>query len=427
MKIQAGLVWDKNSGELIGYCDLGDPETNFCHLEKVELATHALVLFVRGLCTDLKFAFANFGTRGVTAYQLVPIFWKAVSILELTCHLSIIATTSDGASPNRKFYRIHFDMDGGAEKDVCYRVVNPFAESLRYIYFFSDAPHLVKTTRNCLMHSGAGRCTRSMWNNGLFLMWSHIRDIYNFDQESGLHCLPRLTNDHINLNSYSVMRVNLAAQVLSHTMASVLRLYGNANSAATAQLCEMMDKFFDCANVRSTTEGERNLKPFLKPYTDINDERFEFLEKDFLGYLTRWKASVQARPGNFTDNARSRMFLSWQTYEGLKITSYSLIEATKFLLNQGFEFVLTERFCQDVVEEYFGQQRALGKRNDNPNLRQFGYNDNAIRTVRDVTVVMGNTRGAQKQKRKPSWYVVDNKKLKKRKGKKEKKTELNRN
>ena len=164
MKIQAGLVWDKNSGGLIRNCDLGDPETNFCHLEKVELATHALVLFVRGLCTDLKFGFANFGTKGVTAYQLIAIFWKTVSILELTCHLSIIATTSDGSSPDTKFYRIDFDMDGGAEKDVCYRVVNLFAESLCYIYFFSDAPYLVKRTRNSRMYSGAGRCIPSMWN-----------------------------------------------------------------------------------------------------------------------------------------------------------------------------------------------------------------------------------------------------------------------
>ena len=132
----------------------------------MELATHALVLFVRGLCTDLKFAFANFGTKGVTAYQLVAIFWRTVSILELTCHLSIIATTStsDGASPDRQFYRIHFDMDGGAEQDVCYRVVNPFAESLCCTYFFSDAPHLVKSTRNSLMYSRAGRCIPSMWN-----------------------------------------------------------------------------------------------------------------------------------------------------------------------------------------------------------------------------------------------------------------------
>lgn len=36
------------------------------------------------------------------------------------------------------------------------------------------------------------------------------------------------------------------------------------------------------------------------------------------------------------------------------MTAHSAIEATKFLLQEGTEFVLTERFCQDPVEEYFG-------------------------------------------------------------------------
>lgn len=48
------------------------------------------------------------------------------------------------------------------------------------------------------------------------------------------------------------------------------------------------------------------------------------------------------------------MFLSWQTYEGLKITVNSVIEATKFLLQEGMDFVLTERFCQDPEEEFLG-------------------------------------------------------------------------
>ena len=46
------------------------------------------------------------------------------------------------------------------------------------------------------------------------------------------------------------------------------------------------------------------------------------------------------------------MFFSWQTREGFQITTFSVIEATKFLLNKGMEFVLTERFCQDTLEEY---------------------------------------------------------------------------
>jgi hypothetical protein len=52
------------------------------------------------------------------------------------------------------------------------------------------------------------------------------------------------------------------------------------------------------------------------------------------------------------------MFLSVQTFAGLKMTVNSVVARTRFLLSEGFELVLTERFCQDDVEEYFGYQRA---------------------------------------------------------------------
>jgi len=69
MKILSNLVFDKVSGELIGYTDLGDPDINFGTLDKVdELASHALVFFVRGICTDLKFSLAYFATSGVSSY-----------------------------------------------------------------------------------------------------------------------------------------------------------------------------------------------------------------------------------------------------------------------------------------------------------------------------------------------------------------------
>ena len=166
MKIMANLVLDKVTGELIGFTDLGDPDVNFTSLEKAdELASHALAFLVRGVCTELKFCLAHFATAGVTAAQLMPIFWEAVGILQTTCNLWVIAATSDGASPNRRFYRLHKPLDGGADTDVCYRTINLFAPH-RFLYFFSDAPHLVKTTRNCLLHSGSGTCTRYMWNNG---------------------------------------------------------------------------------------------------------------------------------------------------------------------------------------------------------------------------------------------------------------------
>ncbi|XP_028412485.1 uncharacterized protein LOC114535319 [Dendronephthya gigantea] len=55
MKIQSNLVFDKVSGELIGFIDLGDPMTTFANIEEEDpVATHALAFLVRGLCTDLK-------------------------------------------------------------------------------------------------------------------------------------------------------------------------------------------------------------------------------------------------------------------------------------------------------------------------------------------------------------------------------------
>ena len=41
--------------------------------------------------------------------------------------------------------------------------------------------------------------------------------------------------------------------------------------------------------------------------------------------------------------------------------------------------MLTERFRQDALENWFGRQRSLRSRKDNPSMVDFRYNDNAIR------------------------------------------------
>ena len=72
------------------------------------------------------------------------------------------------------------------------------------------------------------------------------------------------------------------------------------------------------------------------------------------------------------------MFLYWQTYEGFQLTVQSTIDSTKFLLGKSMDYFLTECFCQDPVEEFFGKQRQLGRRSDNPDINQFGHNSNDI-------------------------------------------------
>ena len=124
-----------------------------------KLPHHILVYYFRGLCSDLKFALAYFATHGVTSFQIMTTFWKAISVLEITCKLPVITFVSDGASPNKKFYSLHAPLDELNSKDVTYRTINLF-ERKRYIWLFADAPHLLKTAINCIYHSGNANGTR---------------------------------------------------------------------------------------------------------------------------------------------------------------------------------------------------------------------------------------------------------------------------
>ena len=136
-------------------------------------------------------------------------------------------------------------------------------------------------------------------------------------------------------------------------------------------------KFFDCLNVQSQKECLVKRKPSLQPFQST-DWKIYWLENVLLKYLFDWKSTIMTRNGNFAQNARDRMFLSWPTSKGLQITVYSVAESVKYLLNSVLKFVPTEKFNQDVVEEYFGRQRSFCRRNDNPTLLAFGYNTNTI-------------------------------------------------
>ena len=91
------------------------------------------------------------------------------------------------------------------------------------------------------------------------------------------------------------------------------------------------------------------------------------------------------------------MFMSQQTYEGFKIIVNSIIEAVQFLLQHEISYVLTERFCQDPLENYFDHQCSLGARKDNPSLQDFEFYDNAIRNQKVFRPIAGNVRGGQDQ------------------------------
>ena len=126
--------------------------------------------------------------------------------------------------------------------------------------------------------------------------------------------------------------------------------FGPPGALETSNFCIMIDKFFDCLNVSNKHEYKTKKKEFLKPYEDLNDPRFAFIDL----HLISWCILVNGKvvliyDQKSTDAQKSAMFLSWQTYEGLQMSSFSLKSVVPFLLSNGFSYVFTEEFCQDVL------------------------------------------------------------------------------
>jgi hypothetical protein len=152
------------------------------------------------------------------------------------------------------------------------------------------------------------------------LLFKHIADLFYSNQDFALHLLPKLTLDHVILTPYSKMKVKLAVQVLSKSVAIVLQESDIEEVLGTALFCQMMNYFFDCTNVRLKDEHSRKRNELIKPYTSCDDERFTRLTDVFLTYLEDWRTSTLTQPGEYSADERVKMFLSLQTYNGLKIS-----------------------------------------------------------------------------------------------------------
>jgi hypothetical protein len=71
-------VFNERSGDLCGFVHEGQ-----------DIATHVLVFMVVGITSSLKYSLGYLGTKSATADQLYPLFWEAVSLLEISCGLKV--------------------------------------------------------------------------------------------------------------------------------------------------------------------------------------------------------------------------------------------------------------------------------------------------------------------------------------------------
>ena len=155
MYIKEDLVYNKHNNALIGFANLGDVNTHLLAFEEsvngrssrdvAPLAKTMMVMMVRGLLSGLEFPYVQFPCNKVTGDLLFQPFWEAVRRIEFL-GMKVVAVTADGASSNRRFFRLH--SLSTAAMPHC--IDNPYATEERKIFIFSDPPHLQKTARNAL-------------------------------------------------------------------------------------------------------------------------------------------------------------------------------------------------------------------------------------------------------------------------------------
>jgi hypothetical protein len=87
-------------------------------------------------------------------------------------------------------------------------------DGLKKNYMMYDPPQLIKSVRNTLRN-----CNSIEYLGGKRASWEFIEQFYNSDKTKSLRIASKLTDKHLNPNNWERMRVSLAVQVLSESVA----------------------------------------------------------------------------------------------------------------------------------------------------------------------------------------------------------------
>ena len=200
------------------------------------IANHACVFMVRGIIENWKQAFGFFFSSGpMPAEKLKILLTDAINALNET-GLNVKIVICDQGSNNRSMLQ-----------KLGVTVTSPFFHvNSKKIYAMYDPPHLIKNVRNNLKKTG-------YTVNGEDISWEDITKFYEIDSKLSIRTAPKLTKKHIELPPFTAMRVKLATQVLSHTVAAGITMlcsFGHLESKcmATANFIKRFDQLFDIFN-----------------------------------------------------------------------------------------------------------------------------------------------------------------------------------
>lgn len=234
MSIMTQLDYSKKYDFIEGFEDLGGgPRTN-------KTAKHTLVFVVRGLYSKWKIPVAYFLSNYNVKADSLQLLVKAVINKLFDNGLLPKAVVCDQATTNQKLY-----------KSFGVTIENPFFFSNgRKIYALFDVPHLIKSIRNNFM-------TNNFIIGGKEMSFQDIVNTYDIDKKSeSSRSLTKLTDCHLNPNSFQKMSVRLATQIFSNSVAAAVKTCSQTGELksetanATADFVLVVNNMFHALNSR---------------------------------------------------------------------------------------------------------------------------------------------------------------------------------
>lgn len=272
--IKSDLIYNIYSDQIDGFVDFGTERQD-------KIGKIICCFMIRSIISNWKLVISYFvSNESITSEKLYLLIMENIDKCK-ELGVKVRAVTCDQGSSNRKAFK----MCGMT-------ATKPFFQyGDQQIIGIYDPPHLIKSVRNTLMKSDL-KCPDGI------VSWNIVKELYNLEKDSVTKCCPKISKKHIYPNTFEKMRVKLAVQVLSRSVAAGIKTavhlgkIGNDNASAamaTFKFIEKFDKLFDCLNLKTKFSKKKFAGAFI-----LDNEITEFL-KYMVDYISKIKVVKKQR------------------------------------------------------------------------------------------------------------------------------------
>ena len=197
MSIKEGVTHDAARDIIEGFTDTGVTRTD-------TLANLTNVFLVRGVVNKWKQPVAYYLSSGpMSGTLMTQLLFQCIRELR-QIGLRVVVVVCDQGTNNRNMVQTNLGVTSDRPFFMC---------DDEKIFMMYDPPHLVKSIRNNLKKNGFTIDNKD-------ICWEHVRLFFEKDSSKPIRLAPKLTQKHIEIPPFAHLRVYLATQVLSHSVAA---------------------------------------------------------------------------------------------------------------------------------------------------------------------------------------------------------------